>query len=532
MLKDNKSNTVGFRDLIIDKRIHKALMNMGFEEPSPIQSKAVPVIMQGKDVLGQAQTGTGKTAAFAIPTLHNIDTNLYTLQAIVIVPTRELAIQVSEEIAKIGRFIKIKTLPIYGGQSIDRQIKTLKRGVHIVVGTPGRLLDHLRRKTLNLHNIKVAVLDEADEMLDMGFIDDITTILEAIPDKHQTLMFSATILDDIKKLAGKHMKNPVHITVSKQNLTVPNIEQLYCEASEDTKIGVLCGLLDNMDVKQAIIFCRTKRRVDQLATALKARGFNAEGLHGDMSQYIRNSVMKDFKKMKVELLVATDVAARGLDVENVSHVINFDIPQDPEFYIHRIGRTGRAGRDGVAITIIDPKDYKQLRSIERVTSSKLKRMQSPITSEVKEILENNAATYVQKIINTSDIREYHPIAAKILEVNKPLEAVSALLYVLNKIKPAVRNTAKTISHDTGATKGMVRLFFTVGRKENISAESLKNIIAKETTIDSNAIKNTRIYDNFSFVEVPEEWCNCVLNMMNKQVVGGRRISVQLAKKRD
>ncbi len=333
-----------FGELELDPRIVDGLVDMGFEEPTPIQQLAVPLVLSGHDIIGQAQTGTGKTAAFGIPLCQKIDFRMRGVQAIIITPTRELAIQVGEEISKIGRYRRIRALPIYGGQSIDRQIRSLRQGVQVVVGTPGRLLDHLRRQTLKLEHVNLVILDEADEMLDMGFIDDIEDILRHTPATRQTLLFSATMPEEITRLAHRYMTEPRYVTVSKANLTVPQIEQVFYEAPEKHKLEALCRLLDITEIAQGIVFCRTKRGVDELVAGLQARGYTAVSLHGDLSQQQRNTVMRQFRSGEVELLVATDVAARGLDIEGVSHVINYDIPQDPEFYVHRIGRTGRAGR--------------------------------------------------------------------------------------------------------------------------------------------------------------------------------------------
>lgn len=330
-----------FGNISLSKKIAAAITEMGFEEPSPIQSQTIPLVLAGKDVLGQAQTGTGKTAAFGIPIMERI-TDVRQIQALVLTPTRELAIQVSEELAKIGKFKRIKTLPIYGGQAIERQIRTLKSGVQVVIGTPGRLLDHIRRNTIKLDHVKVLVLDEADEMLDMGFIDDLESILQHVPTERQTLLFSATMPSEIMTLANKYMKDRVTVTISKEQLTVPLIDQIYYETRD--KLDGLCRVLDSETIGRAIIFCRTKKGVDELVASLSARGYLSDGLHGDLSQAQRDRVMKKFRDGKLDILIATDVAARGLDIEHITHVINYDIPQDPESYVHRIGRTGRAGK--------------------------------------------------------------------------------------------------------------------------------------------------------------------------------------------
>ena len=346
-----------FGELLLDKKIVAALTDMGFEEPSPIQAAAIPFVLEGHDVIAQAQTGTGKTAAFGIPLVQSITDHRH-IQALIMTPTRELAIQVAEEISKIGRTTRIKALPVYGGQPIERQIKALKNNVQIVIGTPGRLIDHINRRTIKLDHIKFLVLDEADEMLDMGFVDDMEEIMRNLPDDRQTLLFSATMPRPILSLTKKYMKAPKNVAVSKEELTVPLIEQYYYETKD--KIEGLCRLLDAEVDGKLIIFCRTKKGVDDLAIALSSRGYLVEGLHGDLSQTQRDRVMKKFREGTAEVLIATDVAARGIDIDNITHVINFDIPQDPESYVHRIGRTGRAGNTGVAMTFITPREFRQL----------------------------------------------------------------------------------------------------------------------------------------------------------------------------
>ncbi len=327
-----------FGNLELDKKIVAALTEMGFEEPSPIQAATIPLVLEGNDVIGQAQTGTGKTAAFGIPLVQSID-DFKHIQALIMCPTRELAIQVAEEVCKIGRVRRVKALPVYGGQPIERQIRALKSNVQIVIGTPGRLIDHINRGTIKLDHIKFLVLDEADEMLDMGFVDDIEEIMRALPSERQTLLFSATMPRPILSLTKKYMRAPKNVTVSKEELTVPLIEQYYFETKD--KVEGLCRLLDAEIDGKLIIFCRTKKGVDDLSIALSSRGYMAEGLHGDLSQAERNRIMQRFKAGEINVLVATDVAARGIDVSDVDAVINYDVPDENEYYIHRIGRTGR-----------------------------------------------------------------------------------------------------------------------------------------------------------------------------------------------
>ena len=364
-----------FGSLALSHKVMAAIQAMGFEEPSPIQAKTIPPIMEGHDVIGQAQTGTGKTAAFGIPIVEKVQ-DVRQVQALIMTPTRELALQVSEEIAKIGQFKKIKTLPVYGGQSIDRQIRALHFGVQVVIGTPGRLLDHIRRKTIKLDTVKMLILDEADEMLDMGFIDDIETIMQNIPrEGRQTLLFSATMPNQIRSLADRYMNTPVFVTVSKEQLTVPQIDQYYYETRE--KLDGLSRILDAGDMERTIIFTRTKKGADELTASLSARGYMAEALHGDLSQVQRDRVMKKFRDSKLEILVATDVAARGLDIDDLPQVVNFDLPIVAEDYIHRIGRTGRAGATGEAISLVCADEAPLLSAIETLTKQALSREEEP-----------------------------------------------------------------------------------------------------------------------------------------------------------
>lgn len=368
----------------LDERILRAVSEMGFENMTPIQAQAIPVFMDGKDIIGQAQTGTGKTAAFGIPVLQMVDAGVKSLQALILCPTRELAIQAAEEIRKFGKYMEgIKVLPIYGGQDINKQIRSLRGGVQIVVGTPGRVMDHMRRHTLKLANLKIIVLDEADEMLNMGFREDIETILQDIPSEHQTGLFSATMPKPIMDITATYQKpDAVVIKVAAKELTVPLINQYYYEVKLKNKEEVTSRLLDYYNPKRCLIFCNTKRGVDELAEVLKGRGYFAEGFHGDMSQAQRDKIMNGFRKGFVEILIATDVAARGIDVDDVEAVINYDIPQDIEYYVHRIGRTGRAGKKGRAFTLVVGREIYKIRDIERVCKTKIKPRTVPSATDI------------------------------------------------------------------------------------------------------------------------------------------------------
>ncbi len=421
-----------FMELELSKEIIRATNDMGFEEMTPVQEQAIPIAMEGNDVIGQALTGTGKTAAFGIPMIERADTTWDLIQGLVITPTRELAIQVAEEINKIGQFKQVRAVPIYGGQDIRRQIRALKDNPEIIVGTPGRLMDHMRRRTIRLKNIQSIVLDEADEMLDMGFIEDIESILKDTPKERQTLLFSATIPKPIQKLAAKFMKNPKVVRVEDKEVTVPNTEQYYIELREKQKFDIFCLLLDTQFPERAIVFGRTKRRVDELSEALGKRGYLAEGIHGDLTQARRDNVMKKFREGTVELLVATDVAARGLDIQDVTHVYNFDIPQDPESYVHRIGRTGRAGKTGAAITFVTPRELDHLKGIETLIRRKITRKPTPTMAQA---IEGNQQLTVERLFNAVEegsIGMYKGLAEDMLEEVDSVTLLSAALKMLTK----------------------------------------------------------------------------------------------------
>ncbi len=421
-----------FNELRLSHEVVRATDDMGFEEATPIQEKVIPQAMAGRDIIGQAQTGTGKTAAFAIPMIERFGKQYENAKGLVITPTRELAIQVAEEINRIGQIKNVRALPIYGGQDIKRQIKALKNKPQIIVGTPGRLMDHMRRKTVKLHQIEIVVLDEADEMLNMGFIEDIETILKEIPKDCQTMLFSATMPKPIRSLAGRFMNNPEFLRVETKEVTVPHIEQVYIEVQEKQKFDVLCRLLDIQPPERCIVFVRTKKRVDEVYEALNKRGYSAEGIHGDLTQARRNSVMGRFRRGIVEILVATDVAARGLDISGITHIYNFDIPQNPESYVHRIGRTGRAGKTGLATTFVTPREISQLKLIERITRRKVVRKPVPTVSEAIEGLQRIAVEKLMKTVEDGDTLKYKELAEGLLDVTDSVSLLSAALKLLTK----------------------------------------------------------------------------------------------------
>jgi ATP-dependent RNA helicase DeaD len=525
-----KKEITAFGEIELSKKVLNAVSDMGFEEPSPIQSQTIPLVLEGYDVVGQAQTGTGKTAAFGIPTIEKIKDASRHIQALVLTPTRELAIQIAEEFNKIGKYKHVKTLPIYGGQSIDRQIRSLKSGVQIVVGTPGRLLDHIRRNTIKLGSVKTLILDEADEMLDMGFIEDIEAIIGSIDSQErQTLLFSATMPAPIAKLAERYMVDPKRVTISRENLTVPLIEQIYYETRE--KLEGLCRVLDVEETGKLIIFCRTKKGVDDLVSSLQVRGYLSDGLHGDLSQSQRDRVMKKFREGKLEILVATDVAARGIDIDDITHVINYDIPQDHESYVHRIGRTGRAGRKGVAITFVQPREYRQLRLIERLAKTKIVRRKLPSAADILERQKEVIKERLVKTLEKNKFTDYHMVLADILDDYDPVDIAAAALQLSVegfKEEDEVEEIASKMEN-TGGAPGMVRLFMNIGRSQKIRPEDVVRAFASEADIPGNVIGVINIYDRFTFVEVPEDVAERVLSVMHRNTMKGHRISVEPAK---
>ncbi|MFZ5942815.1 MAG: DEAD/DEAH box helicase [Bacillota bacterium] len=418
-----------FNELAISKKILSAIEDMGFEQTTPIQGKAIPIALEGNDVIGQAQTGTGKTAAFAIPVLEVV-TDEPSVQGLILTPTRELCIQVAEELAKIGKNTGKTALPIYGGQDIDRQIKALKKKPQIIIATPGRLMDHMDRRTVKLNNLRIVVLDEADEMLNMGFLEDIEKILGECPTERQTMMFSATMKREIELLANRFMNNPRLVKVESQEMTVPQIEQHFYEVLERQKLDALSRLLDLQTPELGLVFNRTKKRVDELTDSLQKRGYLAEGIHGDLSQRQRDSVMSKFRNKQIEILVATDVAARGLDITGVTHVYNYDIPLDIDSYVHRIGRTGRAGQTGLAVTFVEPREFGHLRNIERTIKRKITRQQLPTLAEVKKERQKVVASKVTALIDNGTFGEYRYLAEQMMNEYDSISLLAAALKLI------------------------------------------------------------------------------------------------------
>ncbi len=432
LYRRSMNNLKTFAEFGLEPKVLQAITELGFEEATPIQEQAIPIALTGSDLIGQAQTGTGKTAAFGIPLISKIAREEEKILALVMTPTRELAIQVAEEIGKLTRFKGLRSLAIYGGQDIGRQIRGLKKKPQIIIGTPGRLLDHINRKTIRLDDVQTIVLDEADEMLDMGFMEDIQSILKLVPEERQTMLFSATMPPNIQRLAQQFLKNPQHVSVIPKQISAPLIDQAYIEVPERQKFEALSRLIDMESPDLAIVFGRTKRRVDELAEGLQKRGYSADGLHGDLSQNQRDAVMRKFRDGSIDVLVATDVAARGLDVSGVTHVINFDLPQDPESYVHRIGRTGRAGKEGTAWSFVTPREMDHLHLIERVTRHRITRKPLPTMAEAIEGKQRITAERLLAMVEGEggELNEYKGIAIQLLEQYDSVQLLSAAMKLL------------------------------------------------------------------------------------------------------
>jgi len=520
-----------FEELNLSKELLKAIDDMGFEEATPIQAQSIPYIYKGNDVIGQAQTGTGKTAAFGLPILDKINPLDKSPQAIILCPTRELAIQVAEELKALSKYKEgIRILPIYGGQPIERQIHALKKGVQIIIGTPGRVVDHMRRRTLKLHNTKIVVLDEADEMLDMGFREDIERILEDVPKERQTLLFSATIPKPILELAEKYLKNPQFIKVVHKELTVPNIEQYYFEVKQKNKVEALSRLIDFYNPNLALVFCNTKKRVDELLHQLQARGYSAEGLHGDMSQSQRDRVMGKFRTGAIDILVATDVAARGIDVDDVDVVVNFDVPQNEEYYVHRIGRTGRAGRAGKAFTFVAGREIYKLKDIQRYARTKIVRQNVPTLLDVEETRISLLMDKVKQVIEDGGLAKYIQWVERLMEEDYNSLELAAALFKMSLGKDVEEERYDELEN-TGGAPGMARLFINVGRNHKIRARDIVEAIAGKTGMPGKLIGTIDIYDNFTFVEVPTEYAAEVLYTMKNNQIKGKKINIEPANKK-
>jgi ATP-dependent RNA helicase DeaD len=559
----------GFASLGLEARLLATLDQLGYEEPTPIQREAIPPLLAGRDLLGQAATGTGKTAAFSLPLLQRIAQGAKVRPAaLILVPTRELAIQVSEAVQRYGKELRTSVLAVYGGHAIGPQFQALRRGVDVVVATPGRALDHIRRQTLKLAQVQVVVLDEADEMLDMGFADDLDAILEQTPATKQTALFSATMPPRIKSIAHRHLKQPVEIAIAKEPVkagTAPRVQQTAYVVARPHRGAVLARVLDMAGPKSALVFCRTRVEVDEVTAMLNGRGHRAEAIHGGMSQPQRDRVMQAFRTGQTELLVATDVAARGLDIPSVSHVINYDLPSSAEVYVHRIGRTGRAGREGAAITILDPREERLLRSIEQLTKAKVTVAPVPSAADLlaKRLERTRAA--VQEAMQSEDVDGFRGVVEALAESSDPITIAAAAMKLIFRAQGGERveqdiptvpvrqpEFHRTMQRPTGRPgdrgtypgrpgnrpsqgrpgrggpmAGMARIYIGAGWSAGIRPGDLVGAIANEAKINSNALGGIEVLDRFSLVEVPEAMASKIIDVLGRTRIKGQKVVVRL-----
>jgi ATP-dependent RNA helicase DeaD len=546
-----------FPELGLSPDLLKAVEKMGYEESSPIQSEAIPVLLSGKDVVGQSQTGSGKTAAFAIPAIERTDASVRAAQVLILCPTRELAVQVAEEVAKLASFKRgVRELPIYGGASYDRQIRGLKDGSQIIIGTPGRVIDHLERGSLRLDAVHTVILDEADRMLDMGFRDDIEMILKQSPDDRQTVLFSATLPRGIQDLIRHYTHDPVNIRIEPQALTMPNIDQVYYEVDRRSKLEALCRIIDVQDVKCSIIFCATKMMCDQLCEHLIARGYVADKLHGDVTQAMRERVMKRFRDKKIEFLVATDVAARGLDVDDIEVVFNYDLPQDSEDYLHRIGRTGRAGRSGRAITFVAGREIRKLEQMNRLTKGRIRRERVPSLEEVEEKRTNQTFEMLRETLEGGEYIKRDVLVDRLLEQgHSPTDIASALLHLLSADAPKNatpepepsresaprrdydrpdrhdrndrprRERAPRDVGDRSDEDGMTRLVFTAGRLSEVRPADIVGTVLGLSGIPREAIGQIHIEQKHTLVDIADAHVDAVIQKLAGIKFKGRKLAV-------
>ncbi len=518
-----------FYNFGLSDEVLNALSDMGFEEPTPIQEISIPPAMEGHDIIGRAQTGTGKTAAFGVPIVEKAVRG-NAPYAMVLAPTRELAVQVAGELNNIGKNKGTLALPVYGGQSIDRQIRSLQKGVDIVVGTPGRVLDHIRRRTLNLRSIGMLVLDEADEMLNMGFIEDIESILKETPSDRQTMLFSATMPAEILRIATGYMNDPKEVAVDPENMVVPKIEQVFYEIRENDKLKALTRLLDVEDPTLTLVFCHTKRDVDEVHAKLQQRGYYSGAIHGDFTQAHRDDVMAKFKKGDVDILIATDVAARGLDIPDVSHVINYSIPQHPDSYIHRIGRTARAGKSGIAITLVTHREYRMLKMIERSANTRIKKAKLPTREEVIRAREQEVLSEVEYMLESDKPAEYRDLVQELSE-KYSIEDIAAAAMGIICSDIEVEEIEEIRSPEVSSSNGFARLFMTVGRNDLVKVSDIVKSIEDGADVPGKKIGRISLFDKFCFVDVPSAYAERIIYAVDKTEVNGKRIRVQPARAR-
>lgn len=550
-----------FAEMNLSDEIKRAVEDIGFEEATSIQSMSIPLILEGKDVIGHSQTGTGKTAAFSIPAIEKIDFSIGKgVQVLILCPTRELAIQACDEIRKFTKYKhNVKTVAIYGGQQIDRQIYALKQGAQIVVGTPGRVMDHMRRRTLKLDKLAMVVLDEADEMLSMGFREDIETILKDAPEERQTVLFSATMSKEIIAITKQYQKNPEMVKVTYNEITVPSIDQSYFEVPSAKKLEAMARLLDTYNPKRSIVFCNTKSRVDELVGELQLRGYSSAGLHGDIKQSSRTQIMNSFKNGGVDILVATDVAARGIDVDNIDIVFNYDVPQDVEYYVHRIGRTGRAGKKGQSFTFVSGRrQMQELMNIQRYTKSSISSREIPSFDEVMETRQQQFIEETKKVIEAGELEQYNIIVDALLDEFSSAEVMAALIKMNfpNEVLDAAKGRrdddlfatqkqrgrndrghshGKERSRNAGgrskgkggrSDKNMTNLSINVGRKRRVGVNHILGAVAGESGLPGKTFGSIEIFDDFSLVSVPNEHVDTVLHKMKNCRIRGQKAYVK------
>jgi ATP-dependent RNA helicase DeaD len=537
MSSDHQDGGNPFQLLGLSEPLVQAVNDVGYEAPTPIQLQVIPLLLAGKDVIGQAQTGTGKTAAFALPILQRLEPQRREVQALILTPTRELAIQVAEAIHTYARHVSgVRVVPIYGGQSMPKQIGRLRGGLHIVVGTPGRIMDHMRRGTLNLAAVQIFVLDEADEMLRMGFLEDVEWILSQAPDVIQTALFSATMPKAIRSVADRYLKEPTVVETEQKVLTVPEVDQRYLNVAEQQKVDALTRLLETEELDAALVFVRTKVGAADLAEKLDARGYTAAAMHGDMNQPQREAVIRQLRRGQLETVIATDVAARGLDVERISHVINYDIPYDTESYVHRIGRTARAGRPGTAILFVTPRQQRLLREIERYTGQRMKPMRIPTQADVAA---RRAALFRESLISTLADKEneldlYLQLVEEVAAESgcDMAEVAAAGAYLAHEGKPLAVPLEPEAELAQQPEDGMVRLFIHAGRREGVRPADIVGAIANEAGIPGKSIGAIDIYDHFTYVDVPAQYRQQVLERMSDTIIRRRPADIRLATESD
>lgn len=516
-----REKQLSFEELGLSESSLAAIRRKGFETPSPIQRLAIPVLLQEDvDVIGQAQTGTGKTAAFGLPILEQLDISVASPQALILAPTRELALQVADEIGSLRGDDSVRIVTVYGGQSISEQLRRLSRGAHIVVGTPGRVLDFIKRGKLVLDSISWFILDEADEMLNMGFIEDVEEIMGNITSEHRTMLFSATMPDRIVRLSKRYMRSPKLIQVDSEQKPTTLADQIYFEVREADKFDALTRIVDIEPEFYGLVFCRTRNDVDDLTMRLIERGYSAEGLHGEISQAQREKTLTRFRKRLVNILVATDVAARGIDIADLSHVINYSLPQDPESYVHRVGRTGRAGKTGTAITFVTPAEYRRLLYFQKSIKFKIRKEQLPAPSDIVEVKWQLLLEELQEVAGTEQQEMYLPRAREVLSLYSPEEAVASLLRMAYKNVLDVDSYQEVRGFSVDKS-GTTRLFIALGKRDGYTPRRLVEYLCEEGKIRGRDIDDVAVLDEFSFVSVPFNEARWLLDIFSQKRVDGK-----------